>query len=301
MAWCCHDSYAPRPAVHHFGQAVKLATQAEDNVAASYALRHAAMIFLDRREPNDELKLVQLAQVHLNDAPGQDPRAAPLRAWLSAENALALAEMSGSDSTAKRARSQLDCAWDGYDPPGSHARADMDLLAAQVHLRVELAHIDEVTTNRGCHITVHEVQRLTQPRRATALEQMAHDPLLGNDGIEYLTGPERVFLTLAMGQRGRQVIHDTHVNSTRIRQGLRYPGALVSVQIRQTHGGQRPTGQPHRLPTPHRPRQYRHHLPHELLSQRTVHTPIVPTHAASDDAGEALRTSTSACAAACRA
>ncbi|MGH3437946.1 MAG: helix-turn-helix domain-containing protein [Pseudonocardiaceae bacterium] len=136
VAWCCHDSYAPRAAVHHFGQAVKLATQAEDNVAASYALRHAAMMFLDRREPNDALKLVQLAQVHLNDAPGQDPRAAPLQAWLSAENALALAEMSGSDSTASRARSQLDCARDGYDPPGSHARAEMELLAAQVHLRL---------------------------------------------------------------------------------------------------------------------------------------------------------------------
>ena len=135
-AWCCHDSYAPRAAVHHFGQAVELATQADDNVAASYALRHAAMMFLDRREPNDALKLVQLAQLHLNDAPGKDPRTAPLGAQLSALNALALAEMSDSDSTARQARSRLDCARDGYDPPGSHARACMDLNAAQVHLRL---------------------------------------------------------------------------------------------------------------------------------------------------------------------
>jgi transcriptional regulator with XRE-family HTH domain len=60
-AWCCHDSYAPRAAVHHFGQAVKLATKADNNVAASYALRHAAMMVLERNEPNDALKLVQLA------------------------------------------------------------------------------------------------------------------------------------------------------------------------------------------------------------------------------------------------
>lgn len=133
-AWCCHDSYAPMAAVHHFGQAVTFATQAEDNVAASYALRHAAMMFLDRREPNDALKLVQLAQLHLDDAPCEDSRTAPLGAQLSALNALALAEMSDSDSTARRARSQLHCARDGYDPPGSHARACMDLNAAQVLL-----------------------------------------------------------------------------------------------------------------------------------------------------------------------
>jgi transcriptional regulator with XRE-family HTH domain len=135
-AWCCHDAYAPRAALHHFGQAVTLATQAGDIGAASYALRHAAMMAFDRGEPNNALKLVQLSQLHLNDAPREDPRVMPLRAQLSGINALALAELSDSDSTARQARSHLASARDGYDPPGSHARAEMDLYAAQVYLRL---------------------------------------------------------------------------------------------------------------------------------------------------------------------
>src|SRR5262249_6747728 len=57
-AWCCHDSDAPAQALHHFGQAVHLATEAGDAYQASYALRHAAMMLLDRGKPNDALKLV---------------------------------------------------------------------------------------------------------------------------------------------------------------------------------------------------------------------------------------------------
>jgi transcriptional regulator with XRE-family HTH domain len=135
-AWCCHDAYAPRTALHHFGQAVTLATQAGNTTAASYALRHAAMMTFERGEPNDALKLAQLAQLHLRDAPLEDPRVTPLHAQLSAINALGLAEMSDSGSTAGQARSHLDRACDGYDPPSSHARACMDLNVAQVHLRL---------------------------------------------------------------------------------------------------------------------------------------------------------------------
>ncbi|MGH3822150.1 MAG: helix-turn-helix domain-containing protein [Pseudonocardiaceae bacterium] len=135
-AWCCHDAYAPRAAVHHFGQAVTLATQAGDPVAASYALRYAAVMVRERGEPNIALKLAQLAQVRLQDASPEDPRVMPLRAQLFATNGLALAEMSDSDFTARQARSHLDRARDGYDPPGSHARASMDLAAAQLHLRL---------------------------------------------------------------------------------------------------------------------------------------------------------------------
>jgi transcriptional regulator with XRE-family HTH domain len=134
-AWCCHDSYAPRTGLHHFGQAVEFANHANNHVAASYALRHAAVMVLERGEPNDALKL---AQLHLNDAPGEDPRTAPLRAQLSAVSAFALAAMSNSGSMAAQARSQLARARDGYDPPGSHARAEMDLFAAQVHRRLGL-------------------------------------------------------------------------------------------------------------------------------------------------------------------
>ncbi len=135
-AWCCHDSYAPRAALHHFGQAVTFGTQAGDAVATSFALRHAARMFIERGEPDDALKLVQLAEVHLVDAPTDDPRVAPLRAQLSGKSAIALADMSDSGSAARQARSHLDRALDGSEPLGSHARACMDLNAAEVHLRL---------------------------------------------------------------------------------------------------------------------------------------------------------------------
>lgn len=64
-AWCYHDSYTPKAGVRHFGQAIEFATQANNQVAASYALRHAAVMVLERGEPNDALKLVQMARVHL--------------------------------------------------------------------------------------------------------------------------------------------------------------------------------------------------------------------------------------------
>lgn len=135
-AWCCHDAYAPRAAVHHFGQAVTLATQAGDTVAASYALRYAANVFIERSEPNNALKLVQFAQLHLDDASPDDPGVMSLRAQLSAKSAITLAEMSNSRPAARQARSHLDRARDGYLPRGSHAQAAMDLAAAQVHLRL---------------------------------------------------------------------------------------------------------------------------------------------------------------------
>lgn len=135
-AWCCHDSYSPRAALHHFGQAVTFGIQAGDPFATSFALRHAARMFIERGEPDDALKLVQLAEVHLVDAPPDDPRVAPLRAELATKSAIALADLSDSGSVARQARSHLDRALDGYEPLGSHARACMDLSAAEVHLRL---------------------------------------------------------------------------------------------------------------------------------------------------------------------
>jgi transcriptional regulator with XRE-family HTH domain len=115
-AWCCHDSCAPAAAHHHFSAAVRLATHAGDSYRASYALRHAAMMLIDRAEPNNALKLVQLADLHVTTAPHDDPRVPALRSWLAAESALAQAQMSDTDSTARRARSDLARARDGYDP-----------------------------------------------------------------------------------------------------------------------------------------------------------------------------------------
>ncbi|MGH4008747.1 MAG: helix-turn-helix domain-containing protein [Pseudonocardiaceae bacterium] len=135
-AWCCHDSCAPAAAHHHFSVAVKLAAEAEDGYRASYAFRHAAMMLIDRDQPNDALKLVQLADLHLNDALRDDSRVPALRSWLAVESALAQAQMSDTGSTARRVRSDLARARDGYDPLNSHARADMDLVTALVYLHL---------------------------------------------------------------------------------------------------------------------------------------------------------------------
>jgi transcriptional regulator with XRE-family HTH domain len=137
-AWCCHDSYAPIPAHWHFARAVELATEAGDSYRASYALRYAAGMLDDRGQPNNALKLVQLAQPHLADAPRNDPRVAPLRSQLVAVSALAQAQLAdpGSEVAARRVRSALARSQDGYEPPSLHHRAEMEMLASWVHLQL---------------------------------------------------------------------------------------------------------------------------------------------------------------------
>ncbi len=142
-AWCCHDSCAPAAAYHHFSMAVQLAVDAGDGYRASYALRHAAMMLIDRAQPDNALKLVQLADLHVAEASRDDSRVPALRSWLAVESALAQAQLSDSESAACRARSELARARDGYDPPDSHARADMDLVTAQVQLHLGALDIAE--------------------------------------------------------------------------------------------------------------------------------------------------------------
>ncbi|MGH8917227.1 MAG: hypothetical protein ACRD0H_02610, partial [Actinomycetes bacterium] len=91
--------------------------------------------------PNNALKLVQLADLHVAEA--HDSRVPALRSWLAVESALAQAQLSDTESTARRVRSELARARDGYAPPDSHARADMDLVTAQVHLHLGALDIAE--------------------------------------------------------------------------------------------------------------------------------------------------------------
>jgi hypothetical protein len=137
-AWCCHDSYAPIPAHQHFTQAVELATEAGDSYRASYALRYAATMLNDRDQPDNALKLTQLAELHLADAPRDDPRVAPLRSQLAVVSALAQAQLAdpGSAVAARRIRSELARSRDGWEPPSLHGRADMDLTTSSVHLHL---------------------------------------------------------------------------------------------------------------------------------------------------------------------
>ncbi|MGH3755312.1 MAG: hypothetical protein ACRDRP_21975, partial [Pseudonocardiaceae bacterium] len=144
-AWCCHDSYAPVLAHHHFTRAVTLAIEAEDSYRTSYALRYAAAMLIDRDQPNNALKLTQLAGLHLDGAPGDDPRVAPLRSELAVESALTQAQLAdpGSEMAARRVRSELARSRDGWDPPSLHGRAKMDWSTALVHLHLGALDIAE--------------------------------------------------------------------------------------------------------------------------------------------------------------
>lgn len=135
-AWCCHDSAAPAQSHHHFSQAVDFATQAGDGYQASYALRHAAMMLLDRGRANEALKLVQLAEICLTDAPHDDPRVAPLRCWLGMLSALAQSALSPPGVDSASARSALAHARDGWSSPSLHSWADFDLTTAMVYLNI---------------------------------------------------------------------------------------------------------------------------------------------------------------------
>jgi hypothetical protein len=76
---------------------------------------------------------------------------------------------------------------------------------------------------------------------------MAHDPVLCEDGIEYLTRPEGVLLTHAVSERGGQVSHDAGVHTPGRGQSLRCPGVFVGVQADRPHGPQCPTSDPQRV------------------------------------------------------
>jgi hypothetical protein len=102
---------------------------------------------IDRDQPNNALKLVQLADLHLADAPRDDSRVPVLCSWLAVESALAQAQLSDTESTARRVRSELARARDGYDPPDSHARADMDLVTALVQLHLGALDLAESTAS----------------------------------------------------------------------------------------------------------------------------------------------------------
>jgi transcriptional regulator with XRE-family HTH domain len=151
-AWCCHDVGAVARSHYHFARAVELATETGDSYQAAYAMRHAAMMLIDRGQPNDALKLAQLAEVRLDAVPRDDPRRGPLESWLHVESAFALSRLGDTESTRGQARTELGRARDGWTPPNPHAGADMDLITAltQLHLgELDSAHAAAATSVRA--------------------------------------------------------------------------------------------------------------------------------------------------------
>ncbi|MGH3854250.1 MAG: helix-turn-helix domain-containing protein [Pseudonocardiaceae bacterium] len=131
--WCCHDVGAVARSHYHFSRAVEFATDASDAYRGAYALRHAGRMLIDRSQPNKALKLLQLADLGLSDAPREDPRVPVLRSELSAVSGYALARLN-PEVFQNQARSALAKARDGWEPPSGHTRADMELTTAQTLL-----------------------------------------------------------------------------------------------------------------------------------------------------------------------
>lgn len=147
-AWCCHDSGSIARSHYHFGRAAELAADAGDGYRVVYALRHAGMMLIHRAEPNKALKLLQLGELRLGDAPREDPRVSVLGSELAVVSAFALAKL---DPGAHRGqvRTQLAKARNGWDPPGAHARAcmELDTALALLHLGQLDAAESAVTTS----------------------------------------------------------------------------------------------------------------------------------------------------------
>ncbi|MGQ0773188.1 MAG: hypothetical protein ACT4NY_02015 [Pseudonocardiales bacterium] len=129
-AWCCHDVGAVARSHWHFARALELATEAHDAYQAAYAMRHAAMMLVDRDQPNNGLKIVQFSLVKLGDLDHSDPRAAVQRGECSVIAALALAKL----GEGRRAHDALKAAGDGWSPPTPHAQGCMDLDGAHANL-----------------------------------------------------------------------------------------------------------------------------------------------------------------------
>lgn len=134
-AWCCHDVGAAARSHYHFGRAVELATDAGDSYRAAYAMRHAGMMLINRAEPNNALKLLQLSELGLSKAPRDDPRVPALRSEVSVVSARALASLD-PDANRGHAHTQLAKAQDGWEPPSAHARADMNLITGLTLLQL---------------------------------------------------------------------------------------------------------------------------------------------------------------------
>ncbi|HEX2297204.1 MAG TPA: hypothetical protein VHH34_01575 [Pseudonocardiaceae bacterium] len=136
-AWCCHDEGAVARSHWHFARAVELATDADDAYRAAYALRHAAMMMIERDQPNDGLKAVQLATVRLGTTAPDDQRVQELQHWCHAVRALALSRLDdGRKATRDQAQSALAQARDAWAPARNHARADMDLVTSLTWLHL---------------------------------------------------------------------------------------------------------------------------------------------------------------------
>ena len=130
-------------------------------------MRHAGMMLVERSEPNDALKLTQLGEIRLSEAPRDNPGLPALRAELSVVSAFALSRLDdATDSTRSQARVQLAKARDKWAPPDAHARGDMDLTTGLTCLH--LGQLD--TAEAALRVSVQTFQQGTDRREGVVAD-----------------------------------------------------------------------------------------------------------------------------------
>ena len=163
-AWCCHDSGAVIRAHWHFSRAVELATEAGDSYGAAYAMRHAGMMLVDRGQPNNALKLLQLGSVRLSEVRANDEQTRCSRSEYNVVSALALSQMDQK----RQALDELKAARDGWTPPTAHVRGCMDLDSAHTFL-----HIGRLDTAAALAATSARTLAASGDRRERVLADLA--------------------------------------------------------------------------------------------------------------------------------
>ncbi len=123
--WSCYDAGLDRHARWHYRTAVDLAHRAGDDYRVASALRCAGVVDSRRDNPNEAMKLYQLAELKLGN---RDP---DLAAWLHAVSAHALAVMGH-----EQVRSALAAARDGWQATEATERADQNYQSALVYMRL---------------------------------------------------------------------------------------------------------------------------------------------------------------------
>ena len=125
-------------AIHHYGRALKLATEAGDAYCQAVALNRAGLATVEHGQPNEGLKLLQVGAVTALDVPPDEPRAvvvggsgrAAVRAIALADSATALADLGEPE----KADTELAEARELWQPTPADRNGDLDRPAACLEL-----------------------------------------------------------------------------------------------------------------------------------------------------------------------
>jgi len=125
-------------AMHHYGRALKLATEAGDAYCQAVALNRAGLATVEHGQPNEGLKLLQVGAVTALDVPPDEPRAvvvggsgrAAVRAIALADSATALADLGEPE----KADTELAEARELWQPTPADRNGDLDRPAACLEL-----------------------------------------------------------------------------------------------------------------------------------------------------------------------